>query len=376
MAPDSFDVRRDDPSPESQDDRRSFLRPDEDANRLLRDLQVFHEVARAITSAIDRDSIIQAIVSQMEPFFRPRSWSLLLVDEAEQCLTYAVMEGRTCDKTNPQRIPFGEGMAGWVAAHGEPLIVPEIAAFAQAMGGPAKAGRVYPPELAAISFQLESAITIPLRSRGHTLGVLQLFNYRLEVLTDYAMTFLHILADYAGIAIENARALERIQELTITDDCTRLFNTRHLHAALQMEFERSRRFNSEFSIIFMDLDHFKLVNDEYGHLVGTELLVEVAQLIQQTTRSVDTVFRYGGDEFVVLLPQTAKFAAVEVAQRLRHKIRATAFLESRGLKIHISASFGVSTYPQDGADSQTVLHAADSLMYSIKKSSRDDIAVA
>jgi diguanylate cyclase (GGDEF)-like protein len=274
------------------------------------------------------------------------------------------------------RIPVGEGMAGWVAAHGEPLIVPEMEAFAHAIGGPEKAGCISAVELAAVSFKIESAITIPLRSRGRTLGVLQLFNYRLEVLTDYTMTFLHILTDYAAIAIENAQALARIQELTITDDCTRLFNTRHLQAALQAEFERARRFQSEFSVIFMDLDHFKQVNDEYGHLAGTELLVEVAQLLQQATRTVDTVFRYGGDEFVILLPQTGKSAAVEVAHRLRHTMRSTSFLESRSLQLKMSASFGVSTYPQDGADPQTVLHAADTMMYSVKKSSRDSVAVA
>ena len=337
---------------------QALTRPNDDHNRLLRDLRVFHDAARAITSALDRDTIVRAIVSQMEPFFRPRSWSLLLVDEAEHSLSYAVIEGQACPKEHPLRVPIGEGMAGWVAAHGEPLIVPQIEAFANAMGSPDAIGRVHPPEIAAVSFKLESAITIPLRSRGHTLGVLQLFNYRLEALTDYAMTFLHILADYAGIAIENARALERIQELTITDDCTRLFNTRHLHAALQTEFERSRRFGSEFSVIFMDLDYFKLVNDQHGHLVGTELLVEIAQLIQQTTRAVDSVFRYGGDEFVVLLPHTNKSAAVEVAQRLRTKVRSTRFLESRNLNVHISASFGVSTYPHDGVDAQTVLEAA------------------
>jgi diguanylate cyclase (GGDEF)-like protein len=343
---------------------------------LLQDLRVFHDVARAITSALDRDSIVRAIVSQMEQFFQPKSWSLLLVDQDRLCLSYAVIEGRVCTADQALRIPIGEGMAGWVAVHGEPLIVPEIEAFANAVGGPEKTGRISPVELAAISFKVESAITIPLRSRGRTLGVLQLFNYRLEVLSDYSMTFLHILADYAGIAIENAQALERIQELTITDDCTRLFNTRHLHAALQTEFERSRRFNSEFSVIFMDLDHFKQVNDEHGHLIGTELLVEVAQLIQHTTRTVDTVFRYGGDEFVVLLPHTSKNAAADVAQRLRQTIRTTEFLQARNLQLKISASFGVSTYPQDGAEPQAILHAADTMMYTVKKSSRDSVAIA
>jgi diguanylate cyclase (GGDEF)-like protein len=375
MATEPFEDRFEDRFPHRLE-RDQQAGASDDNKRLLRDLRVFHDVARAITSALDRDSVISAVVSQMEPYFRPKSWSLLLVDQAQQCLAYAVLEGRPCEAGHDLRIPVGEGMAGWVAAHGEPLIVPEIEAFANAIGDPAKSGRLSAVELEAVSFKVESAITMPLQSRGRTLGVLQLFNYRLESLTDYAMTFLHILTDYAGIAIENAQALERIQELTITDDCTRLFNTRHLHAALQAEFERSRRFNSEFSVIFMDLDHFKQVNDEHGHLVGTELLVEVAQLIQRATRTVDTVFRYGGDEFVVLLPHTPKDAAVEVAHRLRETLRSTSFLESRQLQLKISASFGVSTYPQDGLEPQIVLQAADTMMYSVKKTSRDSIAVA
>ena len=340
----------------------------------LHDLRVFHNLGRAITSALDRDSIIQAVTEQMRLFFQPESWSLLLTDDVHPVLRYAIKDGTVCNDPTLTSIPVGEGMAGWVAAHGESLIVPNAAALSQGAGTVQPPVRIFAGELSMHSFRIESAINMPLRSRNRTVGVLQLFNCPLEALTDYAMTFLNILADYSGIAIENAQILERIQELTITDDATQLFNSRFLHTALQTEFERSRRFHSEFSVIFIDLDHFKHINDQHGHLIGTELLIEVAQLIQKTTRSVDSVFRYGGDEFVILLPQTSKTAAVEVAQRLLQVLRAKVFLQIRGLSLKMTASFGISTYPQDGDHPEAVLQAADTIMYSVKKSNRDNIA--
>jgi len=366
--------------------KRNPDRQDIEQGRFLKDLRVFHDVARALTSTLDRDTVLSTIMAQMAQFFSPQCWSLLLLDEKEQELYFAVVEGRFDAEGARIRIPVYEGLAGWVMKNGQPLIVPDVPAALESID--TTAIRFSPAEQKALSFEVKSAIALPLQSRGRTLGVIQLFNYRLESLTDYAMTFLHILTDYAAIAIENARAVERIHELTITDDPTRLFNTRHLHASLQIEFERARRFHTQFSIIFVDLDNFKRVNDAHGHLIGTELLIEVAQLIKVNTRSVDMVFRYGGDEFVVLLPQTGKTAAVETAQRLRQSMNDAFFLSgsrkdrgdyaeaARDLKLTVSASFGVSTYPEDGDDPEAVLKAADMLMYSVKHSTRDNVAFA
>lgn len=334
----------------------------------FQDLKVFHEVARALTSSLDLDSILGAIMQQMEQFFEPESWSLLIVDEEQRDLYYAVAAGKSAGKTGGLRIAMGEGITGWVAQHGESLIVPETVGD----------HRFQPLQENFATSPVRSVICIPLRWQQRTLGVIELLNYRVTSLTDYTIGFLHVLCDYAAIAIQNARSIERIQELTITDDCTGLYNSRHLTSVLEGEIERSRRFHLPFSLVFMDLDHFKQVNDRHGHLVGSWLLGKVAQTIRKNTRGVDSAFRYGGDEFIVLLPQTTKDAALEVTLRLLRAMRESRYSrpEPERLELNVRASFGLASYPEDGSAAHAIVRAADEMMYLVKNTSRDNIAVA
>jgi diguanylate cyclase (GGDEF)-like protein len=327
---------------------------------LPKDLRVFHDVARALTSSLDLDSILGAIMQQMEQFFEPESWSLLIVDEEQKNLYYAVAAGKSAGNRN-LRVDMGEGIAGWVAQYGEAVIVSDPASD---------------PRFAAYAGSVRCAICIPLRSRDRTLGVIELVNYRAATLTTETTAFLRVLCDYAAIAIQNVRAVERIQELTITDDCTGLYNSRHLFSVTESELERSRRFNLPFSLIFIDLDHFKRVNDLYGRLTGSRLLAEIARTIKHNVRGIDSAFRYGGDEFIVLLPQTGKDAALEVTQRLLHSLHETRYLLSEGLELRMLASFGIASYPEDGSTIQEIIGAADEMMYLVKNSSRGNIAVA
>ncbi|HEX3942150.1 MAG TPA: sensor domain-containing diguanylate cyclase [Acidobacteriaceae bacterium] len=337
-------------------------------NQSFQDLKVFHEVARALTSSLDLDSILGAIMQQMEQFFAPEAWSLLIVDEQQKNLYYAVAAGKSASRLSDVRIAIGEGIAGWVAEHGESLIVPETVRDRRFPMSGENTG----------SSPVRSVICIPLRWRQRTLGVIELLNYRVTSLTDYTIGFLHVLCDYAAIAVQNARSIERIQELTITDDCTGLYNSRHLASVLDAETERSRRFHLPYSLVFMDLDRFKQVNDRHGHLVGSWLLGKVAQTVRQNIRGVDSAFRYGGDEFIVLLPQTGKDAALEVTQRLMRAIRQTRYRrpEPESLELSVSASFGLASYPDDGSAPQEIIRAADEMMYLVKNHSRDSIAVA
>jgi diguanylate cyclase (GGDEF)-like protein len=224
--------------------------------------------------------------------------------------------------------------------------------------------------------ETHSIICVPLKSKLRVLGVIQLVNVEMKSFSHEEEFFLQALCDYAAIAIENARSVEKIQELTITDDCTGLYNARHLYKTLEQEVYRSSRFGYEFSVLFIDLDHFKQVNDTHGHLIGSKLLAEIGYLIKAQLRLIDFAFRYGGDEFVVLLPQTGKDSALVVAKRLRDSMRASAFCKDEGLNLNVRASMGLATFPHDAKTPHDIIRQADEMMYMVKNSTRDNIGIA
>jgi len=213
--------------------------------------------------------------------------------------------------------------------------------------------------------------------RETCLGVIELINcVGADGFDPKDLKLLEALSDFAAIALENARHVKRIHELTIKDDCTSLYNARHMGFILDTEIYRSQRYNYEFSIVFIDLDHFKLVNDTHGHLVGSRLLAEIGEALKTNCRLIDFAFRYGGDEFVILLPQTSKENAINVARRLHKIIRETVWLKKDGLHTHITPSVGVAAYPVDSKTKEGLLHLADEAMYLVKNTNRDNVAAA
>jgi diguanylate cyclase (GGDEF)-like protein len=332
----------------------------------MQQLGIFHDVAKALTSTLNLDAVLQTIMEKMAEYFRPDTWSLLMVDDVKQELFFAIAVGDASEALKSVRLKIGEGIAGWVAKNGEPLLVPDVykdERFAKRIDEMTR-------------WQTQSIICIPLRSHDKVLGVIQLINVEMKGFGDSEMQLLQALADYAAIAIDNARAVETIQELTITDDCTGLFNARHLYKVLEQEVTRSQRFGYEFTILFLDLDHFKNVNDTHGHLIGSKLLNEIGYAVKSHLRLVDYAFRYGGDEFVILLPQTSKEASLLVARRLREMFRSSTFLREDGLRLNIRASVGVATFPEDASTPHDLIRVADEQMYAIKNSTRDNVSIA
>ncbi|HEX6802410.1 MAG TPA: sensor domain-containing diguanylate cyclase [Terriglobales bacterium] len=334
--------------------------------RQAQELHIFHDVAKALTSSLDLDSILQTIMEKMAEYFRPDTWSLLMVDEQKMELYFAIAVGQASEALKNVRLKVGEGIAGHVAKYGERLIVPDV-----------RADKRFSKRIDNMTqLETQSIICIPLKSKLRVLGVIQLVNVEMNNFTEQESFFLQSLCDYAAIAIENARSVEKIQELTITDDCTGLYNARHLYKTLETEVYRSARFGYEFSVLFIDLDHFKQVNDTHGHLIGSKLLAEIGYLIKAQLRLIDFAFRYGGDEFVVLLPQTGKDSALVVARRLRDSLRSSCFCKEEGLNLNVRASIGLATYPHDAKTPHDVIRQADEMMYMVKNSTRDNIGIA
>jgi len=332
------------------------------SERYSRRLSLLHEVGKTLASAGASPEALPAIMSKIRAFYRPVSVTLLLLDEKSQELraeTALGSEPKDAPKEKGTGVKLGEGVAGWVAQHGEPLLVDNS-------GGRPRRGRAIPSGPAGAGYTLG----VPVRGRQAILGVVQLASGRSDDrLSEEEIPTLTALADYLAIALENAR-------LTISDHCTGLFNARHLNHVLEAEIYRSARFGHEFSVVFMDLDHFKRVNDTYGHLLGSKLLGMIGDLIKRELRLIDSAFRYGGDEFVLLLPQTSRSNALVMVKRLREALNSRDFSLGEGRDFRLTASYGVASFPADATTVQDLLRRADEAMYCVKSTTRDGIAVS
>ena len=330
-------------------------------------LSTFSEVGKALTSTLDTQEVLNVVMEQTTRLLRPENWSLLLLDEESKELRFELTVGSAAEKLKDLKLKLGEGVAGWVVKEGKALFIPDVKKDAR-----------FAKKAELISeFNTESIICVPLKVRGKCLGAIELINTKKDHrFSKEDMTLLHALADYTAIAIENSKLFVKVQELTITDDLTGLYNSRHLHNSLHNEIARSNRFESDLSMIFLDLDYFKAINDEHGHLCGSKLLKEVGALILDTVRNVDIAFRYGGDEFVVLMPQTTKKNALTVAEKIRSAFKKSTFLNEEGIACNVTASFGLATYPGDAKNEAELIHLADVAMYRVKNRSRDGVETA
>ncbi|HEU4521611.1 MAG TPA: GGDEF domain-containing protein, partial [Thermoanaerobaculia bacterium] len=176
--------------------------------------------------------------------------------------------------------------------------------------------------------------------------------------------------------LSNIYQLTRSRDLAMRDDLTKAFNRRFFESYLDEEIERSRRYGTLFSIIFLDLDDLKMVNNFYGHLTGSRTLQEVAKRILGAVRGIDKVVRFGGDEFCIILPQTDQDQAMAVANRVRKAMTAQSFRLDENIEISITASFGIATYPTHAVAKEDLVRQADTAMYRVKSTTKNAVGVA
>jgi diguanylate cyclase (GGDEF)-like protein len=331
----------------------------------VQQLAAFNDVARTLMACQELREVVQAVAQTVTGVLGPRNWSLLLWNEQSLRLEFAIAVGVGAERLPGAGVRADECIAGQAfvqqsVLHRNDVKVKDDADLSLRLGGPSDQGY--------------TVFAVPL-SRRQRLGVVEFLSDDEGGFTPDDLDAIVRLAELIGIAIENAQNFERVERLTITDEVTGLYNTRHFRTLLDHEVSRCRRFQHNLSLIFLDLDHFKLVNDKHGHLAGTSLLREMGPLLMHCIRGVDCGFRYGGDEFGLLLVETDTEGALRVAQRVLETVRTHRFLTDRGLSVHQTVSVGVATFPVHASSSEGLIHAADLAMYSVKQRSRNDVDV-
>lgn len=331
---------------------------------IKKELEFFEKINKTITSSIELKEVLSEIMNKIKEMTKAESWSVLLVDHETGELVFEKTDNRKTKKIEKFRLKMGEGIAGWVAQEGIPVVVPDVSKDERFFGKIDK----------AIRFKTKSLLCVPIKSKDQVVGVIELVNKTTgEPFSKEDLDLLLRLVDLTAIAIERTSLYQKMTELAITDDLTKLFNTRYLNRTIEVEIHRASRYNTSVSLIFMDIDHFKNINDRYGHLIGSKVLVEIAQLLLKSLRSVDIVARYGGDEFVIVLPQTTPDYAIQIAERMRKSVEQYTFLKKEGYSLRLTASFGVASYPESAKTKEELIRLADEAMYRVKYQTRNAV---
>src|SRR3984957_13625841 len=319
-----------------------------------RQLQAINAIAQQTTAVLDLEELLSRVCGLIQNAFQVSHVSLFLREDHDLVL-------RAHHGTLTPRIPQG----GRFPASAEPwsrILSASGTLLEKDLRGPA----------ANTKFFVESAsrICIPLVSFGQTLGVLALDSDKADTFRDGDLQSLESVADICATAIQNAHYVERVKQLAYLDGLTGIFNRRFFELRIAEEIERARRHSMSLAVIMTDIDQFKKLNDEFGHLLGDEVLRQVSSLFHQQLRKMDVVCRYGGEEFAILLIQTNAQHAMGVAEKLRRMVESWQF---PGVPRMVTVSAGVAAFPEHGASRDEIVRAADTALYAAKQAGRNRV---
>jgi diguanylate cyclase (GGDEF)-like protein/putative nucleotidyltransferase with HDIG domain len=326
--------------------------------------QMVLSFARRMSSVLDLAELAEAMLKPITRAVGASQASLLLSSDGYFTSQFAerLVEG---EATISMKLNKDSPIVLWLAREDKPLSRELIETSPEFKG----LWEVERKSLEALDVEL----FCPVKSKGNLIGILALSKKHSG--GSYSaddMDLLMTLASEAGVVIENAQLYGRARERAHTDELTGLFNHRYFHERIDEEISRCSRFGDIFSLVFVDLDLFKAYNDIYGHLAGDDMLKQIGSYIKSSVRSIDMAFRYGGDEFTVILPQASLEDAQKVAERIRKRIEVE--MDSKGAPL--TCSFGIASWPTDGVMREEIIQAADAALYNAKQMGRNRICLA
>jgi diguanylate cyclase (GGDEF)-like protein len=315
------------------------------------------DIVRAVNTTLEPSKIADLIVERAATWVPAPCWAVVASDLSGES---SVLSG---SGLQPEMGPAVENVARWVMQRGEDFLTADLRKDARVRDG-----------------MVGSVVAFPLSSRGRRVAALigldRVASEREPRMAPANLRAVRVLLEPAAVALDNALLLRRAEELSVTDDLTHLYNSRYLDMVLHKETKRASRSGRPLSLLFIDLDGFKSINDSHGHQFGSRALVEAAAVIRGSARETDVVARFGGDEFALVLPDTGGEGAYAVGERIRERLAAHVFLASAGLKIHLTGSVGVATLPDVANSAEELLQAADMAMYQVKDRGKNGIQAA
>ena len=315
------------------------------------------EVVRAVNTTLDPVRLAEIIVGRAATWIPAPCWAVVSSDLSGQ-LTVLADRGLT-----PDMGPAVCAVALQVMQSGTEFAAANLRSDR----------RVSHESIGAV---LAFSLTSRGRSIGAVVGLDHAASSRAPKPSPGILRAVRMLLEPAATALDNALLLKRVEALSVTDDLTHLYNSRYLNEVLRRETKRASRSRRPLSLLFVDLDGFKSINDSHGHLCGSRALVEAAAVVRCSARETDVVARFGGDEFALVLPDTGGEGAFQVGERIRERIAEHRFLADAGLDIRLTASVGVATLPDVAAAADELIHAADMAMYQVKQSGKNGIRAA
>jgi len=329
--------------------------------RRLSELALLYDINQMLTSTLNIDEIMKLLTEKVGSAVRVDELTVLLMDEQKKKLRISAILGK------PQ--------ASWAVGQ---LVDPMTGLFSESLR---KGKHFLIPDLSQVPLKGKdwdylpdngSFLSIPMSYKNVLLGLLNFVRKDKQAFSEDRIKLLTSVTRQAALAILNAQLYREKLDLSVTDELTRLANRRKMQTRLELEWNRARRFNSDLSLLMIDIDHFKRYNDRNGHLLGDKVLQGVARILESNTRKVDTVSRFGGEEFVVILPGQDKPTASAVADKLRRAVYGNHFPRTQSQPGgHLTISVGVATWPGDAEDPNVLLDKSDLALYVAKRTGRD-----
>ncbi|MBI4367201.1 MAG: GGDEF domain-containing protein, partial [Deltaproteobacteria bacterium] len=334
---------------------------------LVQEFSLLYEIGQGINSIIEIDELLEVISRMVTDQLTLDEFAILLFDDRRETLRVRAAAGFPRQaRVRDLVLRLGEGISGEVARTGKMVYVPDTqrdTRYLHYRGEPSIR---------------TSFLSIPLCYKQEILGVVNFSRRGVNSFSKSAIRLLTLVANQVSLAIANAQLYTRTRELAVRDELTTIYNRRHFQHVLQLEWKRAIRFKRNLSVLMIDVDRFKSFNDTFGHLQGDRVLKQIAALLSAKLREVDTVARFGGEEFIVLLPDTDKAGAMAVGEKLRHLVEQEKFVippvgTDPGTVVPLTVSIGIAVYPDDVREMEDLIDHADVALYDAKDAGRNRV---